>query len=134
MRILVIDDDFTCRVQTKALMSEFGDCDGASNGRTGIDLFKLAHDESHRYDVVVLDVDMPDMTGLDVLKELRGWEDQKGHFKEGTAANVIMLSALSDGRTVMTSFGAGCEVYLVKPLSRSKLQQALKEVGLAQTS
>jgi two-component system, chemotaxis family, chemotaxis protein CheY len=134
MRILVIDDDFTCRVQSKALMSEFGDCDGASNGRTGLDLFKLAHGESHAYDVIVLDVDMPDMSGLDVLKELREWEEQKGHVKEGTAVNVIMLSALSDGRTVMTSFGAGCEVYLVKPLSRAKIQQALDEVGLARTS
>lgn len=130
MRILVVDDDFTCRAQTKALLSTLGDCDGAPDGTIGLELFKWAHREGHPYGLVVLDVDMPEMNGLDVLKALRQWEEQTDNFRLGRATSVIMLSALSDGRTVMTSFGAGCEVYLVKPLSPAKLNQALKEVGI----
>lgn len=130
MRILVIDDDYTSRVQTKALLEAIGDCDGAPNGRIGLELFKLAHEESQPYRLVVLDVDMPTMTGLEVLAELRRWEEQTDNHRLGRAASIIMLSALSDGRTVMKSFGAGCEAYVVKPLTQAKLADAMKEVGL----
>jgi CheY-like chemotaxis protein len=130
MRILVIDDDYTCRVQTKALLGDLGDCDGASTGTIGLELFKLAHAESCPYQLVVLDIDMPGMDGLEVLSQLRQWEEQNDKFQEGRAAKVMMLSALDDGRTVFSSFSTGCEMYFVKPLSPAKLADALKNAGL----
>lgn len=130
MRILVIDDDLICRVQTKSLLSSFGDCDGAPNGRIGLELFKSAHAESHPYNLVALDVDMPEMSGLDVGKELPRWEERTDNCQNGRAVSILMLSALSDGRTAMRSFGAGCELYLVKPLSPAKLTQALEKFGI----
>ena len=130
MRILVIDDDYTCRVQTKAILGEYGDCDGAPCGPIGLELFKRAHGELHPYQLVVLDVEMPDMDGLEVLSELWRWEEQHDRFQEERAAKVMMLSAHDDGRTVFTSFSSGCEVYLVKPLSPKKLAEALTNAGL----
>jgi two-component system, chemotaxis family, chemotaxis protein CheY len=134
IRILTIDDDYTSRTQTKALLSTLGDCDSAPNGRVGLDLFQLAHAERHPYGLVVLDVDMPEMSGLEVLKALREWEVQTDNFRQGRATKVLMLSALSDGRTVMSSYTGGCEAYVVKPLSPAKLTKALSEVGIATES
>lgn len=129
MRTLVVDDDFVSRSQVKALLSTFGDCDGVPDGTVGLELFKAAHREQTPYDLVVLDVEMPGISGQEVLRAIRRWEVETDNYRQGREVKVLMLSALSDGRNVMESFQAGCEAYVVKPLTKEKLHQALAEVG-----
>jgi len=130
MRILVIDDDYTSRAQSKALLSELGDVDGAPSGELGLQLFEAAHAEERPYGLILLDVDMPSLSGVAVAKKIRDWEEETGNHRCGRAAKIVMLSALSDGKSVVTSFRAGCESYVVKPLSPAKLREALKEIEL----
>ncbi len=130
MRSLVIDDDYTSRVQSKSLLSEFGDVDGAPSGELGLQLFESAHAEGRPYELVLLDVDMPTLSGVAVAKKIREWEEGTGNHRCGRAAKIVMLSALSDGKSVVTSFRAGCESYVVKPLSPKKLREALNEIAV----
>ncbi len=131
MRILIVDDDYVTRTQAKTLFSQYGDCDTAPDGEIALKLFERAHTEMVAYDLVALDVDMPEMDGKEVLKKIREWEFANNVHESGREAKVLMVSAMGDGRTIMSSFRQGCEGYLVKPVTPQRLTEALKEIGLA---
>jgi two-component system chemotaxis response regulator CheY len=130
MRILVVDDDYVSRVQTKALLSNYGDCDAAPDGALALDLIKSAHAENAPYELITLDVDMPTMRGQEVLRLIREFETSNGLAHRGTEAKVLMVSALDDGKSIMSSFRQGCEGYVVKPLTPSKLAEALEHLRM----
>lgn len=131
MRILVIDDSFVSRAQIKALFVAYGDVDSASTGKLGLDLFEQAHVDGEPYSLIALDVDLPDLTGHEVLGRLRHWEERARADGKLASAKVVMISALGDGKSIMSAFTRGCEAYLVKPVTPERIAAALREVELA---
>ena len=75
MRILIVDDDFVSRTKLEALLSEYGDCDAAEDGHQSLDMFEQAHGQSANYDLITMDIDMPGMSGHEVLSKIREWEE-----------------------------------------------------------
>ena len=72
---------------------------------------------------------MPEMSGYDVLEEIRRLETDRGiHGLSGV--KVIMTTALDDHESIMDAFGAQCEGYLVKPIDRNKLYDQLASLGI----
>lgn len=129
MRILVVDDEFVSRKKAHKILSEFGECDFAVNGKEALQFFLLALKEQEPFDLITLDVSMPDMDGVEVLKKLRHFEDQNGVlFGEGV--KVLMVTASKDSDTVFKSYEEGCEAYIVKPFNRESIVSALKELRL----
>lgn len=132
MRILIVDDDYFSRVKLKAMLSRYGDCDAMPGGNVALEMFLRAHSEGVPYDLVTLDIDMPDMPGQDVLLQMRSWErDNKQTTGDGVP--VLMITVMEDATSVVTSFMEGCHWYLVKPLSREKLENALRSLGLLES-
>ncbi len=129
MRCLIVEDDFVSRRVLQAFLSPFGPCEVAVNGREALDAFRLAHEDGKPYDLICLDIMMPEMDGHAVLRELRGMEESKG-IHGSASAKVIMTTALSDFDTIMASFRAQCEAYLVKPVDRASLLAKLEQFGL----
>jgi DNA-binding response OmpR family regulator len=102
-KILIIEDDNSIRKALKNKLSEEGfDTLEAVNGLEGLDLAL-----SKKPDLILLDIVMPQMDGLTVLKKLR--EDSWG-----CDVKVIILSNLSDAKSVETSMEQGVYNYLVK--------------------
>jgi two-component system chemotaxis response regulator CheY len=130
MRILIVDDDYISRTQVKALMLGYGDCDIAPNGELALALFDAAHAEDSPYKLITIDVDMPGMTGHDVVAALRKREDELGVTAHEGEAKIIMVSAMDDGRNIMSSFRKGAEGYLVKPITPDRLKQTLEEINV----
>lgn len=131
MRILIVDDDYVSRTQIKALLSARGDCDAAPNGTVALEMFRASHAEGFPYDLVALDVNLPDLDGKAVLEALRRYEEDTKNNRRGKEARIIMISARDDASTIMKSFRAGCEGYLIKPVTPQKLTAALAEIGIA---
>lgn len=71
MRILMAEDDFVSRVLLQNILSSYGDVDVTINGLEAVEAFSLAFDEGQPYDLVCLDIMMPEMDGLEALKEIR---------------------------------------------------------------
>jgi two-component system, chemotaxis family, chemotaxis protein CheY len=130
MRILIVDDDYISRTQIKALMLGYGDCDIAPNGELALSLFAAAHAENSPYKLITIDVDMPGMTGHDVVAALRQKEDELGATATDIEAKIIMVSAMDDGHNIMSSFRKGAEGYLVKPITPDRLKQTLEEINV----
>jgi len=131
MRILIVDDDYVTRAKLKAILSERGDCDAAPNGDVALSMVDEALNESVPYDLITMDVDMPGMTGEDVVRAIRDreWNWAKRMGRPTREANVLMVTVRNDAQTVIASFRRGCEGYLTKPVTPEKLNVALAKLG-----
>ena len=132
MKSLVVEDDATSRMVMQEYLVEFGECDCVPDGHKAIEVFKQAHADGGPYELVCLDIMMPDLNGHDVLVALRGFEsEQKLGAQAG--ARILMTSALGDAKNVVRAFKEQCEGYLVKPVTREKLVDKLQELGLIES-
>lgn len=120
-RFLIVDDETICRERIKAMLSAYGKCDEARDGTEALELFRKALDENERYDLICLDILMPDQDGHEVLAAIRETENQRQVFGSD-GVKVIMTTALTDSKHCMRAFGEGCEAYVTKPVDRDKLR------------
>ncbi|MBN2853878.1 MAG: response regulator [Clostridia bacterium] len=111
--ILVVDDAAFMRMMVKDILSRnsFTICGEAENGAKAVEKFVEL-----RPDLVIMDITMPEMSGVEALKKIR--EIDK-------TANVIMCSALGQQEMVMEAIQLGAKDFIVKPFQESKLVQAV---------
>jgi two-component system KDP operon response regulator KdpE len=108
LRFLVIDDEKQIRrAVAHALEALGGRVSEAATGREGID---LAAAESPG--LIVLDLGLPDMDGIDVCRELRAWSD----------VPLLILTARHEESVTVSALDAGADDYVTKPFSTSELQ------------
>jgi len=129
VRILIVDDDATCRVLLQELLKPYGDIQIARNGKDALISFNLGKAKKEPLDLICLDIMMPGIDGQAVLKEIRKAEDKAG-ILHGHGAKIIMTSALDDTSNVKRAFYELCDGYLVKPIQRKRLLGLLHELGL----
>lgn len=129
MRILIAEDDFVSRTFMKKFLSKYGECDLAIDGVETIDAYLTSIKEEKHYDLICLDIMMPKIDGLKVLKTIREIEREKG-ISEDKSVKIIMTTALNDKQTVLSSYESGCEAYAWKPIDMDKFVDVMKKLGL----
>lgn len=129
MKSLVVEDEFVARRILQHFLSTHGECDVAANGREALEAFASALNEHRPYDLVCLDLMLPEIDGQEVLREIRELESTHG-VAIGEGAKVIMTTSLNDRRNVINAFKSGCESYLVKPIDKTKVAGELQKLGL----
>jgi len=129
LKILVVEDDFTSRKVMCGMLNPYGDCDIAVNGKEAVRAFKEALDHGKKYDLICLDIMMPEMDGQDALKEIRRIERER-NIIGSDSVKIIMTTALSDSKSLMHAFREQCEAYIVKPIRKEKLLEQLHLLGL----
>lgn len=130
MKILVAEDDFTIRYVLQKMFNEFGECHPAANGREAVDLFKKAAEEGEAFDLVCLDIMMPELTGQEVLKKIREYEESRGLIRFKDRSKVLMITALNDYDNIKGSFRNFADGYLVKPVKKQVVLDELKKLEL----
>ena len=129
MRILIAEDDLASRKFMQKFLSQFGECDVAVDGLEAIDAILSSIKEKKLYDLICLDIMMPKLDGLKVLKTLRDIELQNG-VVEDRRTKVIMTTALNDQKTVTQAYDTGCEAYAWKPIDIDKFKDVMKKLNL----
>ena len=128
MKTLIVEDDFTSRLLLQKILIPYGECHIAVNGREAIHAYRLARQQGRAYDLICLDIMMPEMDGQEVLKEIRRMENSED-VPAGQGVKVIMTTALKDKENVFSAFNEQCDGYLVKPIDKTKLLKHLVEFG-----
>lgn len=126
MRILVAEDDRLSRVFLKKFLVCYGECDVAVDGIEALDCFMDAVKQKKPYDLLCLDIMMPRVDGLKVLKAIRVLEKQ--HELKHTC--IIMMTALADVEYVDQALELGCDAYAAKPIDTDKVETVMKNLGL----
>jgi len=129
MRSLIVDDDFTNRLVLQSILSQHGKCQVAVNGRDAVNAFRKAADTGLCYDLVCMDISMPEMDGFTAVKQIRDLEDARG-ILSNAGTRIIMTTASDDTKDIFRSVRESCNGYLVKPVSTSQLLDRLRLLGL----
>jgi two-component system, chemotaxis family, chemotaxis protein CheY len=129
VKILIVEDDLTSRRFLGKFLSQYGECDLTVDGLEALDAFLIALKEKAPYDLVCLDIMMPKVDGVKVLKTIRNLERENGTPPD-KQAKVIMITALGETEYVQQSFEIGCEAYATKPIDTEKLVQVIEKLGL----
>lgn len=129
MKILIAEDDFASRKFMLRFLSKYGECDVTVDGLEAVDAFTMALDADDGYDLVCLDIMMPELDGYQALKQMREYEKEKG-ISEEQGAKIIMTTALNEGRNVTKAFELGCVAYAGKPIDQDKFENVLRKLEL----
>ena len=107
MRVLLVDDDTTLRRTLGiGLRAEGHDVLIAADGRTALEALR-----EDRPDIVVLDLGLPDVSGMEVLRRLRGW----------STTPVVVLSARAESTEKVQALDLGADDYVTKPFGMEEL-------------
>ncbi|MFP4114905.1 MAG: response regulator [Spirochaetota bacterium] len=129
MKTLIVEDDFVNRLVLQKRLEEYGEVHIAVNGKEAIDAVRRMLEAGSKYDLICLDILLPEMDGQEVLREIRKAEADVG-FQVGRGSKIVMTTALKDSENVMTAFRHEADGYLVKPIETDQLQKQLAEIGL----
>lgn len=118
MKILAVDDSATMRriIKNQLKQAGFEEVDEAENGRDA--LLLLGRD---RYDLVITDWNMPEMSGLDLVKEIRRSDAIR-------SIPILMITTVSAKEDIVTALKAGVNNYVVKPFEAGTLQAKITQL------
>jgi two-component system cell cycle response regulator CtrA len=115
MRILLIEDDTsTAKSIELSLAAEGIVCDIATKGEEGLEFVKI-----YEYDIIILDMMLPDISGFEILRELR---------KANVKTPVMILSGLTGSDSKVKGLGIGADDYVTKPFNRGELIARLQAI------
>ncbi len=117
IRVLVVDDDFAVAEVHRACVDDVVGFSVVAVAQTGAQALLAA--EEQRPDLVLLDIHLPDMSGLEVLRRLRA---RPG----GTETDVLAITAAREVETVRTAMAGGVTDYLIKPFPLRVLRERLE--------
>ena len=130
MRFLVVDDDFATRRLVQRLLHPYGMVDVATDGEEAVAAFSSALDDNEPYDLITLDILMPNVNGQQALREIREIEKERRIPQENNV-RIIMISGLDDSKELHDAFFLGeTTSYIVKPLNHQVLVQEIEKLGL----
>ena len=132
MKCLIVEDDFAARRLLKRYLSSYSDCDIAVDGNEAVQAFRQAMDDKESYELICLDIMMPNMNGREVLKAIRQIESEHG-INGLDGVKVIMTTAFGDPKNIVGSFREGCEAYIVKPVEKYKLIEEMANLGFVES-
>jgi two-component system chemotaxis response regulator CheY len=118
LRFLVVDDFSTMRRIVRGLLKEIGcnNVDEAEDGAVALHMLK-----GGRFDFVVSDINMPNMTGFDLLKAIKA-DDQLRHLP------VLMVTAEARKEDIVLAAQSGAAGYIVKPFTKATLEEKVTKI------
>ena len=119
MRTLIVEDDFTSRILLQSLLSQYGECHIAVNGREAVAAFRTAQESGKAYDLICMDIMMPEMDGYETMQVIR----QNPSFRR---LPIIALTAKAMKGDREKCLEAGASEYLAKPVNTEQLLSSLR--------
>jgi len=118
LNVMIVDDSLILRKTLNSSFTEMGYnvIAQAKSGREAIELYN-----KNKPDLVTMDITMPVMSGIEALKAIMG------KYKD---AKIVMITSHGEEQLVMNAISSGAKGYVLKPVTKEKLQEAIKKVEL----
>lgn len=121
MKALIVDDSRFIRQHLRQLLEHIGmSCEEAANGREALQVLR----GSAAFDFMLIDVNMPEMNGLECVKKLRDAGLQ-------VPMKVMMVTTEADNSFICRALEYGADEFLMKPFTPESLREKLVMLGLA---
>jgi HD-like signal output (HDOD) protein/FixJ family two-component response regulator len=128
MKILVVDDELVSRKKMQMIMESIGVCETAECGTDAVGTFRRSCDACDPFDLITLDILMPDMDGTKVLSLIREIEEEQKIPKD-KRAKIFMVTSQSEKDTIIACVQSGCDDFIIKPFTRETVTKKLINSG-----
>ena len=131
MKSIVVDDDRICGNIIKIELSKYGQCDFVNNGKSALEAYKESIEQGCPYQLMTLDIIMPEMDGGEVLREIRRLESEKNIW-EMDRLRVIITTAFDDWynrKIIIKNLNPLYETYFIKTSNMNELIDKVHELG-----
>ena len=130
MKCLIVEDEPISSRIMERLMSRYASSDAACNGQEALDMFLGAHEVQSPYDLILMDIMMTVVNGLEAVLQIREKETLM-NIPVAHRVKIIMTTSLDDPRTVIKAlYGSEANSYLIKPIAAQKLAEELRKIKL----
>ncbi|MGA3133495.1 MAG: Hpt domain-containing protein [Terracidiphilus sp.] len=130
-RMLLVEDDFASRLLLQKFLSRYGECHIAVNGREAVDAVRSALDSGERYDLICMDILMPEMDGREAVRQVRALEEAIG-IRSTYGTRIFMTTTVNEVKEVILCFKELCDAYLMKPIDLGQLSDHMRSYQLIQ--
>lgn len=131
MRTLIVEDVHFLALILQRIIEPYSKSDFAHNGTVAIEKYTKAFTKGSAYDLICLDLLLPEMDGFEVLRSVRQFEDEFNLPPE-KRTKVIVVSTFNDQKTVAKAHAAGCDSYISKPFRKYMVLKTIEKLGLIQ--
>ena len=118
LKFLIVDDFSTMRRIVRGLLKEMG-CNNADEAEDGAVALNMLRNQ--RFDFVVSDINMPNMSGFDLLKAIKAADSLK-HLP------VLMVTAEARKEDIVMAAQSGAAGYIVKPFTKATLEEKVQKI------
>ena len=130
MKILIVDDEAVYRDLLEDILQPYGALTVAEDGLEAVSFFEKSLAAGTPFGLVVMDIQMPNMDGMEALKQMRTLE-RKFNVSVQNETIIIMATSMADTRIFMEAYQyGGCSDYIVKPVGQEILIEKLKKSNL----
>jgi len=117
-KILIVDDNFENRQLLAEILREVAACDFAASGKEAIDAYNLSLEKGEPYNLILLDIELPEVNGLEILQKIRESEQTVG-IPLGEGIPIIIVTAYE--KRFLEAYNKGCDDYILKPIDSDEL-------------
>jgi HD-like signal output (HDOD) protein len=117
------------RTKLELIMENFGDCKTLEHGDDALAVFYEAHQEDDPFNLIMLDINLPGMDGIQVLSAIRNAEEQL-NIEKPHQAKILMTSSYRDRERIVASVQSGCDDYIGKPFNLDLIRKKLDKLGV----
>jgi two-component system chemotaxis response regulator CheY len=129
-RVLIVDDSTSVRESFTDILSPLATCEVATNGQEAVDLIKRTVNKGGHFDLVLMDIIMPEKDGLTAVREIRQFEQSRGCMETNRLTIVIVTTIKEPSRILIAQYECGADAYITKPFTRETVLQTLRSNGL----
>lgn len=122
-KVLIIDDNYVDLEFLREILKDLAETYLAVNGREAFQGYMVARECGHPFDLILLDMVMPEMDGVEFLASVREVEKQEGVPLE-RATPIIVVTGIE--QPFMQKFNRGCDDYVLKPVDVALLREKVR--------
>jgi len=124
-KILIVDDNFENRQLLAEILREVAACDFAASGKEAINAYNTALEREEGYNLILLDIELPEVNGLEILTKIRESEKSVG-IALGEGIPIIIVTAYE--KRFLEAYNKGCDDYILKPIDADELLKKIADL------
>jgi len=129
IKTLIVDDDPSSTLLLRIHLEKYGSCHTTDNGDLAVHAYCSGLDAAEPYNLICLDINMPRVSGQEVLRQMRQADAEHG-IAPDRRPKVIMVTAMADVQNITAAHRSGCDGYIIKPVTKENLEKELKKIGI----
>lgn len=129
MKCLVVEDDIVSNKILNTFLKYFGECTAVFDGDQAVEAYKEALQANEPFDLVCMDIMMPNLDGRQAVAQIRKIEKQHG-ISENEKAKIIMTTCVDEEEDIRLAYHYGCNAYMVKPIYQQSLMAEMGKLGI----